>query len=98
VVTQVFDDAFKAQYRLKSKNDVGWSNVFSPILEVPPVTRPYAAPTLTAGTPITPMTMFITWSELTTGTGGEMPIYYQISWYNSDTAQWVIMTNPSIGL
>jgi hypothetical protein len=42
------------------------------------------------------MNMTVTWSPLTTGTGGDAPIYYQVSWY--DGSNWVVMTSPSAGL
>jgi hypothetical protein len=78
-------------------NEVGWSNVFSSILSVPPCTKATAAPTLSGGVP-SPWSMSMTWSELSSGTGGDQPTYYEISWYNPNTSAWQVMTDPSIGL
>ena len=53
--------------------------------------------TLTAGA-VYPMNMTLTWPSLTTGTGGDAPFYYQVSWYNPNTTAWTVMTASTIGL
>ena len=78
-------------------NGVGWSNVFSTILSVTTCTVPTAMTTLSAGA-VYPMSITLSWPSLTTGTGGDASIYYQVSWYDPNATAWTVMTTLSVGL
>jgi len=51
---------------------------------------------LVAGT-INPWNMTFSWADLTTGNGGDVPIYYQVEWYNPNTSAWNIVSSQSMG-
>jgi hypothetical protein len=37
--------------------------------------------------------MTFSWADLTTGNGGDVPIYYQVEWYNPNTSAWNIVSS-----
>jgi hypothetical protein len=73
----MFDYTLQARYRLKSKNEVGWSNVFSNELLVTTCAPPTGMTTVTVKS-VHPTNITITWPELTdlTLNGKDIPKYY----------------------
>jgi hypothetical protein len=77
-------------------NGVGWGTTYSPILYVTTCTVPTSMNTLVAGA-INPWNITISWPDLTTNNGGDIPQYYQVEWYNTNTSAWNIISTPSMG-
>ena len=82
-VSYIFNTTYQ-YFRVRAQNGVGMSDVYSPVLSVLSDVLPIAMTTPTL-VKVTPGNITISWTALTntTANGGDLPIFYQVEWFDA---------------
>jgi hypothetical protein len=86
-----FPAATTYSYRVRAKNGVDYSSVYSTVVTCLTPTTPSGMNTPTKGA-VNPKSIVLNWSELTDTSlnGRNTPTYYKLEWYNAEitTPDW----------